>query len=234
MADGPGFRTAIYCADCRHACKGCHNPQSWDFNAGKWMEVEELLSIIEADELSDVSFSGGDPFYQAEAFTELARRIKAETTKTIWCWTGFTIEEIQADPKLAQLIISQLGGPDIPAVGFGMGIERVLMLMNSEGIVIPEPPVLDVFVTFMGGNQQQAFKLVQQLRAAGVKADMDHVGRSLKAQFKYANKTGAPVTAVIGDDEAASGTVKLKRMSDGTEQTVGVKDAAEAIREMKE
>lgn len=104
MADGPGFRTAIYCAGCKHACKGCHNPQSWDFNAGKWMEVEELLEIIKADDLSDVSFSGGDPFYQVEGFTELARRIKEETNKTIWCWTGFTLEEIQASAQLSQLL----------------------------------------------------------------------------------------------------------------------------------
>lgn len=103
-ADGPGFRTAIYCAGCRHACKGCHNPQSWDFNAGKWMEVDELLDIIKADGLSNVSFSGGDPFYQVEAFTELARRIKEETSKTIWCWTGFTLEEVEADPEMSRLL----------------------------------------------------------------------------------------------------------------------------------
>ena len=89
MADGPGFRTAIYCAGCRHACKGCHNPQSWDFQAGKWMEVED---------------SGGDPMYQAPAFTELARRIKEETGKTIWCWTGFTLEEVQADKEMAAML----------------------------------------------------------------------------------------------------------------------------------
>ena len=104
MADGPGFRTAIYCAGCRHACRGCHNPQSWDFNAGEWMEVEDLLEKVKSDSLSDVTFSGGDPFYQVEAFTELARRIKEETTKTIWCWTGFTLEEIEADPRLAQML----------------------------------------------------------------------------------------------------------------------------------
>ena len=104
MADGPGFRTAIYCAGCKHACKGCHNPQSWDFNAGKWMEVEELLEIVKADDLSDVSFSGGDPFYQVEGFTELARRIKTETDKTIWCWTGFTLEEIQASAQMSQML----------------------------------------------------------------------------------------------------------------------------------
>ena len=66
MADGPGFRTAIYCAGCKHGCKGCHNPQSWDFKAGKWMEVDELLEIIKADSMSNVTFSGGDP--EQEAF----------------------------------------------------------------------------------------------------------------------------------------------------------------------
>ena len=104
MADGPGFRTAIYCAGCKHACKGCHNPQSWDFNAGKWMDVEELLEIVKSDSMSNVTFSGGDPMYQAPAFTELARRIKEETGKTIWCWTGFTLEEVKADPTMAAML----------------------------------------------------------------------------------------------------------------------------------
>ena len=103
MADGPGFRTSIYCAGCRHACKGCHNPQSWDFNAGHWMEVDAILDQIKADSMSNVSFSGGDP-YQVEAFTELARRIKEETGKTIWCWTGFTLEEIQASEQLSMML----------------------------------------------------------------------------------------------------------------------------------
>ena len=104
MADGPGFRTAIYCAGCAHHCPGCHNPQSWDFAGGHEMDVEDLLAVIKADEMSNVTFSGGDPFYQVDAFTELARRIKQETNKTIWCWTGFTREVIQADAHLAQLL----------------------------------------------------------------------------------------------------------------------------------
>ena len=110
-----------------------------------------------------------------------------------------------------------------------MGLERVLMLLDGEGIEIPKPAWYDVFVTYMGENRQHAFTLVQQLRRAGIKADMDHCGRSLKAQFKYANKTGAPLTAVIGDEEAANGTVKIKRMADGAEQTVPVKDAPQAV-----
>lgn len=104
MADGPGLRTSIYCAGCHHHCEGCHNPQSWNLNNGHWVTVDELLKIIKADRFSNVSFSGGDPFYQVEAFTELARRIKEETDKTIWCWTGFTYEEIIADEHLSMML----------------------------------------------------------------------------------------------------------------------------------
>ena len=104
MADGPGFRTSIYCAGCAHHCPGCHNPQSWDFKGGYEVTIEELLDIIKADEFANVTFSGGDPLYQVEAFTELARCIKTETDKTIWCYTGFTYEEIQADPRLSQIL----------------------------------------------------------------------------------------------------------------------------------
>ena len=68
------------------------------------MDVDELLEIVKADSMSNVTFSGGDPFYQVEAFTELARRIKEETAKTIWCWTGFTLEEIQASEQLSQML----------------------------------------------------------------------------------------------------------------------------------
>ena len=129
-------------------------------------------------------------------------------------------------------LVSQIGEQDVPAVGFGMGLERVLMLMDSEGIAIPKPVQYEVFVTYMGGNRLRAFSLVQQLRAAGIRADLDHCGRSLKAQFKYANKTGAPVTAVIGDEEAAGGNVKIKNMANGEEATVSVSSACETVRAM--
>jgi histidyl-tRNA synthetase len=82
----------------------------------------------------------------------------------------------------------------------------------------------------MGGNRPAAFSLVQTLRKAGIRADLDHCGRSLKAQFKYANKTGAPLVAVIGDEEAENGTVKIKNMKDGEERTVPVGEACETVR----
>ena len=104
MADGPGLRTSIYCAGCAHHCPGCHNPQSWDFNAGNEMSVEELLDIIKEDEFANVTFSGGDPLYQVEAFTELARRVKEETNKTIWCYTGYRFEDLLEHPLRRKLV----------------------------------------------------------------------------------------------------------------------------------
>ena len=129
-------------------------------------------------------------------------------------------------------LVSQIGGPDLPAVGFGMGLERVLMLMDSEGIETEKPRWYDIFITYMGSHRTEAFSLVQALRDAGIRADLDHCGRSLKAQFKYANKTGAPLTGIIGDEEAENGTVKIKKMASGEEQSIAIGEAAEAVRRM--
>ena len=131
-------------------------------------------------------------------------------------------------------LVEQLGGPDLPAVGFGMGIERVLMLLDGEGVSIPRPETYDVFITYMGDHRMDAFRLAEALRKAGLKADMDHCGRSLKAQFKFANKTGAPLCATIGDEEAEAGVVKLKNMNTREERTAPLDQAAEAVREMLE
>ncbi len=104
MADGPGLRTSIYSAGCSHHCPGCHNPQSWDIKNGREVDTEEILKIILQDEFSNVTFSGGDPLYQVEAFTELARRIKESSNKTIWCYTGYIYEDILKDEKLSKIL----------------------------------------------------------------------------------------------------------------------------------
>ena len=104
MVDGTGLRTSIYCAGCRHECPGCHNPQSWDFNAGHDMTVDEIMDIIVADPFADVTFSGGDPMYQPEGFTALAKAIKMRTKKNIWCYTGFKFEQLVKDPQRLQLL----------------------------------------------------------------------------------------------------------------------------------
>ena len=110
------------------------------------MSVDELLEVIKADEFSNVTFSGGDPLYQVEAFTELARRIKEETGKNIWCYTGFTYEEIQADERLSQIlpyIDTLVDGPFIkelrdPELHFrGSSNQRIIHLTPQENDDIP-------------------------------------------------------------------------------------------------
>ena len=73
-------------------------------NGGRWMDVDELLEEVLSDPMSNVTFSGGDPYYQVEAFTLLAQLIKQYSNKTIWCWTGFTYEEILADKRMSQIL----------------------------------------------------------------------------------------------------------------------------------
>lgn len=104
MIDGPGFRITIYSQGCQHHCPGCHNPQTWDFNGGKEYTVDELFNIIIGEEFSDVTFSGGDPMFQVEAFTELAQKVKNKTNKTIWCYSGYTYEEIKKSPKMSVIL----------------------------------------------------------------------------------------------------------------------------------
>ena len=102
--DGPGFRTAIYAAGCEHRCPGCHNPESWDFGKGTFVDVAEILQRILEDEFANVTFTGGDPMYQPEAFAELARAIRLQSRKTIWCYTGFWFETLLSMPAQRMLL----------------------------------------------------------------------------------------------------------------------------------
>ena len=114
MVDGPGFRTAVYCAGCPNACVGCHNPQSWDIANGHNMSTAEIMAVIEADPFANVTFTGGDPMFQPEGFAELAEAIKARTDKTIWCFTGFTFEALlqnASQRRLLELVDVLVDGP---------------------------------------------------------------------------------------------------------------------------
>lgn len=102
--DGPGFRTSIYAAGCIHKCLECHNPQSWDYANGQEYSIEELLDIVSVSEFANVTFTGGDPLIQVNEFTELAKKIKTFTHKNIWCYTGFTFEQINKSQKLSQIL----------------------------------------------------------------------------------------------------------------------------------
>ncbi len=130
-------------------------------------------------------------------------------------------------------LVEQVGGPKCAGIGFGMGTERLIMVMKQQGVQ-PEPPRLyDAFIVTMGDDARvEGIKLARELRASGVKCDIDHAARSMKAQFKYANKLGAPVVAVIAGDELAQGVVKIKDMAKSEEHTIARADVAAEIKKM--
>ena len=127
-------------------------------------------------------------------------------------------------------LIEQLGGPEMPAVGFALGIERLLLTLKNEGIEIPSEGLYDLYVGARGEEGKLAsFKLANTLRTRGIKTEINHMGRSLKAEMKYANKIGAKFTVVLGDDELQTGNAKLKRMSDGEQFEVNLNNIEEIV-----
>ena len=101
-ADGPGLRTSIYFAGCDHRCPGCHNPASWPFDAGEDKSVEDLMKVIRYNRFH-VTFSGGDPMYQASELIPLAKAITAMGLK-IWCYTGFHYEQLREKSPYKELL----------------------------------------------------------------------------------------------------------------------------------
>ena len=129
-------------------------------------------------------------------------------------------------------LVEQLGGPSMPGFGFGMGMERLLLLLSDKGVILPEPALFDVYVAALGADARlPALLLVQSLRDAGVKAEMDHMGRSLKAQFKSADKVNAPFVMIVGGDELSRGMVKIRDMQTKNEKEVALDMAVRAIKE---
>ncbi len=137
--DGPGFRTAIYLAGCRHACPGCHNPQSWNFDAGTEMTLEEIMEVVEEEDF-DVTLSGGDPLYQPEKTALLAKSI-SEAGHSVWLYTGFKFEEIMASERLSLPLpyidaivdgpyIAALRDPDLPFRGSSN--QRIIYLRTDD------------------------------------------------------------------------------------------------------
>ncbi len=113
-------------------------------------------------------------------------------------------------------LVETLGGPPTAGLGFGSGLERLLLTMEAQGIEIPNPDVPDVFVAALGTQAEFcAEKLVSDLRGMGYAAERDTLSRSLKAQMKYADKLSARASVVIGEDEVASGKVIVKNMQNG-------------------
>ncbi len=120
-------------------------------------------------------------------------------------------------------LVEELGGKSTPAVGFGLGIERLLLRLEENGVEIPKPDAVTLYIAPMGDTAVSAAqKLAYDLRKAGISVDTDHLGRGLRASMKYADKLGAQNTLVLGDNEIETGKAKIKNMETGEETEVSL------------
>ena len=127
-------------------------------------------------------------------------------------------------------LVEEIGGPSIPGVGFGLGKERLLILMEQNDIVVDDPNVPDISVSFIGDKARlYALDLVHKLRAGGVSAIIDTLNRNLKGQMKYANKLNARYSVVIGENEIEKGIVTLKNMYSGEQKEISAIDITKEI-----
>ena len=120
-------------------------------------------------------------------------------------------------------LVEELGGKPTPGVGFGLGLERLLLVLENQGLLPEDNSNVKLYIGNIGENADMfAQKLVNELRSKGVSAEKDLMSRSLKAQMKYADKIGAEYTAVIGDDEISAGKITLKNMKTSEQQEVEI------------
>ena len=128
-------------------------------------------------------------------------------------------------------LMGEIGGQDITGIGFGIGLDRALLAVEAEGVVIPETFVSDLFIIPMGqAAKSAALKYAADLRAAGFKVELAFGDRALKTAMKIADKSGARYSLVIGDAEMASGVVEVKEMSSGTANSVRLDSLASALK----
>ena len=184
-------------------------------------EVQDGLRAMGIDFVIDPKIVRGLDYYTKTAFEFVSNKIGAQGTV---CGGG-----------RYDNLVEEIGGPATPGVGFGLGIERLLLLMEANGYEIPEPDPLDVFITVMGDKAKlKGLEIIHQLHLAGISAQMDLMSRNVKGQFKYAARLGARYTVVIGEDELDRGVAQLKDM-DAHEQTeVALDDIVDVLKSKTE
>jgi len=122
-------------------------------------------------------------------------------------------------------LTEQLGGPESPGIGFGMGLERLMMALESEEIPLPIDDSIDVYFIALGDDAQlETVKLMQSLRQKGLKVDKDYMGKKMKAQLKNANRLQARVVVIIGENELETGYVQVRTMSTGEQKEVSISE----------
>lgn len=191
-----------------YLCDECHD------------HFEDLKSYLDAQDISyevDTRIVRGLDYYTKTVFEFICENIGAQSTV---CGGG------RYDG-----LLEQLGGPSLPAIGFGMGITRLILAMEKSGVEMPKEKTPKLYIAPMGKDaKMKALSIVSKLRKDGIYAECDISQRSLKAQMKYADKIGAEYTLILGDSELESGKAQLKNMTNSTQEEISIDNIANIIK----
>ena len=181
-------------------------------------KLQSYLKEMDINFVVDRSIVRGLDYYKKTAFEIISNDIGSQSTV---CGGG------RYDG-----LVEQLGGPKgVSGIGFGLGVERLLLTMENNNIEIENPYATDIFIVTIGDEAKtKSFKLLKDLRTNHISAENDHLDRSVKAQFKYSDKINAKFTIVIGDDDLANDTATLKNMSTSEQTTIKL---SEIVKELK-
>ncbi len=219
-------RNPMRILDCKsEVCQGLVTgaPKMLDFVceecATAFESLKKNLKAMDIDYIIDSGIVRGLDYYTKTAFEIVSGTIGAQGTV---CGGG-----------RYDNLIEQVGGPPTPGVGFGMGIERLLLVMDSNNITIPKVEDIDVFLAVIGESAQVfGLGLLRKLRKSGLRAQMDLKARSLKNQFKYADRLNAKYTIVIGDDELENQVVMIKNMKTSEQTQVAVSEVIKTLMQL--
>ena len=197
--------------DCKKICKGA--PKITDYLCDDckthFESVKNLLKKTGVDYEVDPFIVRGLDYYTRTVFEFVSTAIGAQGT-------------VLGGGRYDNLV-KELGGQPLPAIGFALGIERLLLLMDNLSIVPEQKPTPKAFIGYTGESAKEyAFILTNNLRKNGVIAECELIGRSVKAQLKYADKKGAKYVIIIGDNELSDNSVSVKKMADGSSQIVSL------------
>lgn len=127
-------------------------------------------------------------------------------------------------------LVEEIGGPDQPGIGFGIGLERILLILENQGVELATVKPLDVYFVALGeAADQEITKQLFNLRSLGFSAERDYLGRKMKAQMKSADRMSARYTAILGEDELNKGVIALKSMATGEQKTVKLDELAGSL-----
>ncbi len=182
-----------------------------------FQQLQELLTQMNIPFVIDPGIVRGLDYYTKTVFEFISQDIGSQGTV---CGGG-----------RYDKLVEEVGGPPTPAVGFGAGMERLLLVQEAENGLKETKPVRDIFLGAIGDQAiVKVHSLVHEMRQQGISAEADHMNRSVRAQMRYANRIGAKYSAIVGDNELEAGKVSLKNMETGDTREVTFSDMISAVR----